>query len=98
MNYKNKELRGMVLKVIHKSYPDKVGDYVICEVLEDAGYNINPPELKSHLDYLEGNGYIETSIIENRDLNITRIVAKMTPQGINLMEGNIPDDPGIEVV
>ncbi len=97
-NYKNREIRGMILKIIHSNYPDQAGDTLIKEILEDSGFSVSDQEIKAHIDYLANGGYIEASCINNKGLGINRTVCKLTPKGINLIEGNIEEDPGIEVI
>ncbi len=97
-NHKNREIRGMVLKIIYSNYPEQIGDTLIKEILEDSGYVVSEQDIKANIDYLQGGGYIESNNITNKGLGISRTVCKLTPKGINLIEGNIEEDPGIEVI
>lgn len=96
--YQSKEIRGRILKILQVSYPDPAGDHLISDMLSEAQYRITPEEVKFHMDYLEGKEYIKTEQICLKGIGLTRIMAKLTPKGIDLMEGNIDPDAGIEVI
>lgn len=95
--YQNKEIRGRILKILQVNYPDPAGDHLISELLTDAQYNVTPEDVKKHLDYLEGKEYIKTERVNMKGLGIARILSKLTPKGIDLLEGNIDEDAGVEV-
>lgn len=96
--YQNKEIRGRILKILQTNYPDPAGDFLISEMLTDALYNISPADVKQHLDYLEGKGYIKTDKVNVKGAGIERTLCKLTPNGIDLLEGNIGPDAGVEVI
>ncbi|MDI3480804.1 MAG: hypothetical protein PWQ97_459 [Tepidanaerobacteraceae bacterium] len=91
----SREIRGRILKILDVDYPHEISDRVISLTLGDISYNVNPAVLQGYLDYLEEKGYIECKQLEYDDLSIDMRVAKLTAKGKDLLEGNIPSDPGI---
>jgi DNA-binding PadR family transcriptional regulator len=92
-----REIRGRILKILDLDYPHEVSDRVIALTLNDISYNVNPAILQGYLDYLKDKGYVECRQLESDDLGLTMRVAKLTAKGKDLLEGNIPDDPGVNV-
>ena len=95
--YQNKEIRGKILQILKVNYPDPAGDQLISDMLTDTMYDVTTDDVKVHLSYLEGKGYIKTEKVENKILKMSRTIAILTPEGIDLLEGNIAADAGVEV-
>lgn len=92
-----REIRGRILKIVEIDYPNEVSDRVISLTLNDINYSVSPAVLAGYLEYLEEKGYVDTRVIESKDLDLTRRVAKLTARGKDLLEGNIPADPGVSI-
>ena len=77
------------------------GDYgttaeVIAATLEGCGHRVTVPEIEQHMQYLAGPG---KDFIRVLDLAVEgmgrRLVANLLPKGVDLLDGNIPSDPGV---
>ena len=93
----NRIIRGWILKTIEYAYPDGAGEQLIAITLDDLGFNNSPGELETHLVYLEDKGYITRQKVSDRAIALQRNIARLTTKGVDLLEGNIGDDPGIIV-
>ncbi len=96
MNGQNRIIRGRILKILNTNYPYSAGEELISNILTDAQYNISPPQVHVQLTYLEEKEYIELEFIEVPGVH-RRVTAKITPKGIDLLEGNLETDPGVDV-
>lgn len=90
-----REIRGRILKILDFSYPEGVALTVIGLTLGDMEYQVTPAVVAGYIDYLEEKGYVETHEIRLPDVGISRRIAKLTAKGKDLLEGNIPPDPGV---
>lgn len=97
MNHRNEAriIRGRILKILELAYPDELGEEMLSLTLNDMEYNVSPAVLRGYIDYLEDKGYVECHDIEDRDLRVSRHVARLTAKGKDLLEGNIDPDPGV---
>lgn len=93
--YTSRAVRGRIMKILKLNYPHQAGDHLIAEILTDAQYACSPSAVQTHLTYLEEKGYIETQ--ETESLGVSRILAKLKPAGVDLLEGNIPPDVGVDL-
>lgn len=96
----NKRIRGKILSLLYSVAPGPVEVRTIINSLLDAG-NINVPDISRHVDYLVGKGYVTTIDEENAEKLLRGIVSveamlKLTPLGIDLVEGTI-EDLGVDV-
>ncbi|SEO98130.1 hypothetical protein [Propionispora vibrioides] len=91
----SREIRGRILKILDANYPFPAGDHLISQILTDARYCCSPAEVETHLTYLSEKGYLETEKVKSEELGITRILARLTAAGKDLLEGSIPADPGV---
>jgi hypothetical protein len=96
-NMEIKIIRGRILKTLKTNYPYPAGSELLSSILTDAQYNISPPQVNAQLIYLEEKGYIEMKKAEIPGMNISRNLSKITPKGIDLLEGNIKADPGVDL-
>lgn len=88
-----KEIRGRIMHILKLNYPYEAGDSLINTILLDMQYLTSPAVLSGYLTYLEEKGYIETRQVAA--CGIEQRLAKLTPKGIDLIEGNIGTDPGV---
>lgn len=91
-----KEVRGFILNILNLQYPSPASDRLISLTLNDSRLDGSLPQIRRHLQYLEDGQYITTE--EAHELGIQRTMATITKKGIDLLEGNIPDDPGVMVI
>lgn len=93
--YEDKEIRGRVLKALDFEFPRAMSFQMIGYALQSARYNCSPGQIKAHLAYLEQKGYVRMEDVGLKDLDLQRDMATLTVLGKDLVEGNIPDDPGV---
>jgi len=93
MNVENREIRGWVLRICQRAQPYGASFQVIEVTLMDAGFHVSLSEVKAHLKYLEGKGYIRMEELKHE--GVKRRVNYITPKGVDLIEGNIDPDPGV---
>ncbi len=86
-------IRGLVLKFLAPEYPGTVDSVVLRRLLDDMGYTVDERSLTSYLAYLKERNYIRVEEKEKYGLVFVRISAN----GLNLVDGTIDPDPGIEV-
>lgn len=93
MNTENREIRGCIINIIERGKPYGASFLLIEETLSIAGFSCTTNEVKAHLKYLEDKGYVKFEELERG--GIKRKLNYITPKGIDLLEGNIPEDPGV---
>lgn len=87
--------RGILLKILYRAFPSETTDRVLALTLNDLHMQVPSGVLSGHCDYLQGKGYIEMDRSPGGgDVVFT---ARLTPRGVDLIEGNIEPDPGIEL-
>lgn len=96
MPLEEKDLRYWILNIADKVYPREVSERTVSLSLAGIRYPVGPGELATHLAYLEEKGYIERSEVKSRELGESRPLVRLTAKGKDLLEHNIPDDPGID--
>lgn len=98
-NHNYRVQRGRVLKIADKTYGTHrrggVSNEVIALTLNDMHLPASSGVLRGHCEYLMDKGYVEIEEIKD-DLGGGYIVT-LTAKGVDLLEGNIPADPGVEV-
>lgn len=95
-NHNYRVQRGRVLKIADKAYGrGGVSNEVIALTLSDMYLSSSSGVLRGHCEYLRDKGYVEIEEIKD-DLGGGYIV-NLTAKGVDLLEGNIPADPGVEV-
>ncbi len=80
-------LRGYVLKICEFSEPLGAGIEVVESALKKEGFYYERKDIEDACNYLQGKGFIKLENIKNSILNIDRTIAKITPLGIDLLEG-----------
>jgi len=93
----SREIRGRILKTLKINYPYRTGDKLITDILIDEQYSVTEPEVSVHLSYLEEKGYVSIETVSAPDMGVKRSLVKLTPKGIDLMEGTIQADPGVNL-
>lgn len=93
MNHAYKVQRGRILKILDKAFPDEVASSVMALTLQEMHLAATIGQIRGHCEYLAGKGYVE---IKHEDVK-SDFTVTITPKGIDLLEENIPADPGIWV-
>ena len=88
-----KEIRGQIVGILKRNYPYQTGDKLINEIRQNMKYIVSPAVVSGYLTYLEEKGYIESENVAA--YGVARRLVKLTPKGIDLIEGNIDADPGV---
>lgn len=91
----SRQIRGYILKILQIGHPQPTGSNVIEVCLIDAGFAISPTALSGHLEYLKEKGYIDTKQVGMNDIKFPITLAKLTPKGVDLLEGTIDPDAGV---
>jgi ribosomal protein L4 len=68
---------------------------VLKAVLKKAGYDLDEETVKEQVHYLELKGLVSVRDITNKQLGIGRTLAAITALGIDYIEGNAPNIPGM---
>ena len=86
--------RGELLRMLYRMYPDAVGDNVI----KSTFIWITPGVIEGHVAYLIEDGYVSKEPIDHKkyEFSTADYLLKITPKGIDLLEGNVDADPGIQ--
>lgn len=87
------EIRGFILNACYRTYPHGCSDELLLKMLVENQFDVSPALVLGHLQYLEEKGYLRVEEIRTR--HYFRRVAYITPKGIDLIDGNIPEEPGI---
>jgi hypothetical protein len=86
-------LRGKILALLKKVYPDGVDEITVISVL----YQYHKTEdIHASLEYVVDKGYVEKRehphpFIEREHVRWY----KLKPAAIDLLEGSVPEDPGV---
>lgn len=89
------EVRHYILRMLDHAQPIGASTQLLSTSLLGIGLSLSGTQLLVQLNYLAGKGYITTEEVEDRFTKISRTISKLTPKGLDLMEGNIAPDPGI---
>lgn len=91
----HKEVRLRILKTLHIGHPEGVKEKIIFLMVNEAGIAVKEKEIASEMSYLREKGYVESDLKHSRVLKEKIWLHKITSKGIDLLEGSIPADPGI---
>ncbi len=90
-------LRGEILNIVCGAEPYGAGTETIHAFLKKKGYTVDKDGIASLCNYLEGKGLIQVEHAVNKVLGIKRDIARITPYGVDVLEGTKTID-GIELV
>lgn len=94
--FEHREVRGWILKILYTNLPEWTGDNLIAQMLETGEYKLSALQVQGHFRYLQDKGYIETKEVSVEELGLSRLVAKLTSKGVDFVEGNLGEDPGVD--
>jgi len=86
-------LRYRILAILHISGTIPVGETLFLTILSDLpdeDLDVTPDELRRALRYLADKAYIELEAPRDRHWK-----ARLLPRGVDYIERNLEDDPGI---
>lgn len=87
---KNREIRGCIMRALGISKGHAISNTSLANALINVSADLDP-----YLFYLADKGYISIIPVDDEDMTGITSLINITAKGIDLMEGNIPDDPGI---
>ena len=92
---KDNLLRGILLDFLRKVYPEGAGYQSILGIFFQ--YH-KADDIFSSLEYLTDKDYIKKIELPHPYIKLEKILwYKIAPNGIDLIDGNIPADPGITI-
>lgn len=89
----NNEIRGWILQICHRAGVYGASFRTIETTLLEVDFHASLTEIKGHLKYLEEKGYIRLEVVKKK--GVQRRINYITPNGVDLIEGNIEPDPGV---
>ena len=90
-------LRGLVLNICQVTGSMGAGLDLIYTALKKEGYVYTKEAIEAACSYLQGRNFITVSEVKNEVLGIHKIIAKITPDGTDLLEGTITAE-GIQLM
>ena len=87
---RREHVRWLVMQTLNVARPYGASDQLVLGALNDAKSQLTLHELRRELDYLEERGLVE---IEGR--NAPAWLAKLTREGVDVVEYTVPCEPGI---
>lgn len=91
----NEVVRREILELCRQMQPYGAGLPALKVAMRKSDYKLDDKELLTHVEYLEGKGLIQTREVDNRRLGIHRVIAQLTPEGTDYLDGNGPDIVGV---
>jgi hypothetical protein len=89
-------LRGKILAFLRDMYPEGADERSIVSIFYQYHKSV---DIIDSLAYLSDKGYVQKKDLPHPYRKLESIkMFKISPTGIDLVEGNIPLDPGIEVL
>ena len=86
-------MRGKLLALLKKTYPNGVDEQTVISI-HYQHHHVD--DITASLEYLVDKQYVERKIAPHPYLELEKVKwYKLTGSGIDLVEGNIPEDPGI---
>ena len=96
MDTANKEvIRREILELCRETQPFGAGFPALKAALRKCDHEVSEKELLTHVEYLKGKGLIRTEEISNKRLGLNRVLAHLTPEGMDYLDGNGPDIVGV---
>lgn len=93
--YEARLVRGQLMQILKVAYPGPASLELLEVTLNDRRFPTSPAILKGYLDYLSDKGYVKVWEEKDDIMGVNRMLAKLTAAGIDLLEGNVPADPGV---
>jgi hypothetical protein len=90
-----KVIRYWILRLLYNHLPAGCDAHTLSDMLLSLDFVIEEMHVSGHLRYLADKEYIDLKDKEIKPLGLTRQVATLNSKGVDYVEGNLPDDPGI---
>ena len=95
---RNVRARGEMLRLVRRYSPNGVSVGSLDNIFNRAGLFAAVNALEENLEYLVGKNYLTREFLKDPVSGVERWIVKITPQGIDLLDGVITADPGVDVV
>lgn len=92
----NEVIRREILELCRQSAPYGAGTPILKAALRKEDYVLTEKELLAQIEYLKGKGLVSTQEVQNRRLNLERLIVSLTPEGVDYLDGNGPDIAGVD--
>jgi hypothetical protein len=83
------------MQILKVAYPGPATLEILEITLNDLSCSTSPALLRGYVEYLAEKGYVKVWEENDDVLGVTRTMVKLTAAGVDLLEGNIPADPGV---
>lgn len=94
----HKETRYRILKALHFAHPYGLTERALHSTICSINVEVTESDIASEIVYLREKGYVGSDRKIDKALREKIWIHKVTPRGIDLLEGNIPEgDPGINL-
>ena len=80
-------LRAEILEICRQSIPMGANEKVLLAVLRKGNLDVTEEYLKEQLYYLQGKKLVEIQEVRNEVLGIHRMIAIITSEGMDVIEG-----------
>jgi len=94
---RDKSVRAHILRLLKYANYDELSAEVLRTGLAQAGLEEPTAVIEGHLMYLEDKEYVETREVEDPDLGVKMVLARIKAKGMDLLEGSIGHDPGLGI-
>lgn len=88
-------IRQEILEMLSMAGEDGAGEKVLRAALKKAGYELSEEEILRQVFYLKEKGLVRALEMKNPKLGIRRTIAHITAAGMDYLEGNGGEVPGI---
>lgn len=88
-------IRAEILSTCQMAGQGGADTKVLKSILKKAGYDLTEEDVKEQVQYLKLKELVTVRDINNRQLGISRTLVSITALGIDYLEGNAADIPGI---
>jgi hypothetical protein len=89
------EMRGWILKALYTNLPEWTGDQLLAQILSQGAYRMTSSQAWGHCRYLAEKGFVDLQQASIEKLSMVRNLAKLNAKGVDFVEGNCPEEPGI---
>lgn len=87
---RNKKVRGWIVRILERAYPDGLEENTLLKQLNDLGYSVTSRDMRASLTYLKEDGFVDNPKFNGFDA-LSNEFYKLTTKGIDLAEKTIAD-------
>jgi hypothetical protein len=94
----NRRHRGTILQLVRRYGVNGISFVGLEKVFRQAGRFGAVALLEENVQYLSDKGYLRTELVRDAISGVERWMIWLTPQAIDLLDGTIPSDPGVNII